>query len=112
MGHIKEMTDKQRISWIDLCYKRKKEANIGYNFPYFNKEKWEGLEKKGYQMYIFKDAWKNNKEATVSVLEAKDVVEKLRKQGNYARIICGYIKTKQQVKHYTVIYKSKCKEKI
>lgn len=112
MGHIQEMTDKQRSEWIALCYNIKKEANIGFNFPYFNQEKWNELEAKGYEMYLFKDAWKNNTEATVSVLEAKKVVEELKGKGNYARIICGYIQTQQKEKHYTVIYKSKCKEKI
>lgn len=112
MGYIQEMTDKQRSAWIALCYHRKKEANKGSNYAYFNQEEWDRLEIKGYEMFIFKDAWKNDTEATPSELEAKEIVEKLRKDGNYARIICGYIQTKQHVKHYTVIYKSKCKEKI
>jgi hypothetical protein len=112
MGHIQKMTDKQRMNWYSECYKRKKDANKGSNYVYFNQEKWNKLEANGYEMYLFKDVWKNNTEATSSELEAKDVVEKLRKKGNYARIICGYIQTKQHVKHYTVIYKSKCKEKI
>lgn len=107
MGHIQQMNDKQRSSFIAECYRRKKEANIGYNFQYFNQEKWDELEKQGYEMYIFKDPWENNIEATVSVLEAKEVVNELRKNNNYARIICGYIQTKQKVKHYTVIYKKK-----
>jgi hypothetical protein len=111
MGHIKDMTYEQRTSWIAMCYQRKKEANIGYNFPYFNQEKWNELEKNGYEMYLFKDAWKHNTEGTVSVLEAKKVVEELRQKGNYARIICGYIQTQQREKYYTVIYKTKCKEK-
>ena len=110
MRHIKNMTDKQRIAWVNECYKRKKEANIGYNFTYFNQEKWDELEKNGYEMYLFKDAWKHNTEATTSVLQAKKVVEELRQNGNYARIICGYIQTRQKEKHYTVIYKSKTKK--
>lgn len=112
MGYIQEMTDKQRRAWIALCCHRKKEANKGSNYAYFNQKKWDELEIKGYEMYIFKDVWKNNTEATPSELEAKDIVDELREQGNYARIICGYIQTRQHVKHYTVIYKSKCKEKI
>lgn len=107
MGHIQNMTDKQRSNWIALCYQRKKEANKGSNYTYFNQEKWNELEENGYEMYLFKDVWKNNIEGTTSELEAKDIVQKLRKEGNYARIICGYIQTKQRVKHYTVIYKSK-----
>jgi hypothetical protein len=109
MGHLKDMTHKQRLDWFAMCYQRKKEANKGYNFPYFNQEKWDELEKNGYEMYYFKDAWKNNTEGTTSVDEAKEVVERLRNEGNYARIICGYIQTKQHQKHFTVIYKAKKK---
>ena len=107
MGYLKDMTDIQRIAWFNECYKRKKEANAGYNFSYFNQQKWDELEAKGYEMYLFKDSWKNNKEATASVLEAKKVVKELREKGNYSRIICGYIQTKQRKKYYTVIFKIK-----
>jgi hypothetical protein len=111
MGHIKDMTTEQKSNFIAMCYQRKKEANIGYNFTYFNQGKWDELEKNGYKMYLFKDSWKHNTEATTSVLEAKKIVKELRQKKNYARIICGYIQTQQKEKHYTVIYKSKCNEK-
>ena len=84
-----------------------KEANLGYNFPYFNQKKWNELEAKGYEMYLFKDNWNHNIEGTSSVLEAKKVVKELREKGNYSRIICGYIQTKQRNKYYTVIFKIK-----
>lgn len=107
MGHIQDMTDKQRSEFFALCYQRKKEANIGYNFPYFNQEKWDKLEANGYEMWYFKDNFKDSTEGTVCVIEAKKQVEELRNDGYHARIICGYIQTRQRVKHYTVIYKKK-----
>jgi hypothetical protein len=109
MGHIQDMNDQQRLAWYKLTYQRKKEANIGFNYPYFNQEKWNELERNGYEMYLFTDAFKNKVEGTMSVLEAKEVVEKLRSTNHYARIICGYIQTKQSAKHYTVIFKNKVK---
>ena len=107
MAHIKKMNDEQKLAWFKLTYQRKKEANKGFNFPYFNQDTWDELEKKGYQMYLFTDPFKNKVEGTISVLEAKEVVEKLRSTNHYARIICGYIQTKHNIKHYTVIYKNK-----
>lgn len=107
MGHIQDMNDKQRSKFIALIYKRKKEANKGYNFPYFNQVTWNRLEADGYAMHTFVDHFKNNVYATNSVIEAKEVIVKLRSEGNYARIICGYIKDRQANKYFTVIYKPK-----
>lgn len=108
MGHIQDMSDKQRSGFIALCYQRKKEANKGYNFSYFNQEKWEELEKKGYQMYDgFNPRWHND--ATDSLTAATEAVDKLRSEGNYARIICGYVQTIQRIKHFSVIFKNKLK---
>lgn len=107
MGHIQDMTDAQRSKFIAMCYKRKKEANKGYNFPYFNQETWDKLEEDGYEMYDFTDKFKNLTSSTRSVDEAKEIVEKLHSEGNYARIICGYDKDRQRNKYFTVIFKPK-----
>ena len=107
MGHIQKMTNEQRSKWISYQYNAKKEANKGYNFEYFNQDKWDILEIKGYQMHKFKDAFGYQCYSTISVMEAKNVVDELRKNKNYARIICGYDKDVQNTKYYTVIFKSK-----
>ena len=107
MGHIQNMTPKQKSKWITYQYNAKKEANKGYNFEYFNEKKWELLELNGYKMHIFKNAHGDNCYSTISVIDAKKVVEELKKCNNYARIICGYDKDKQSNKYFTVIYKNK-----
>ena len=92
MGHLQDMTPEQRSKFIAYSYKNKLECNRGYNFKYFNQKEWDKLEANGYQMWLFGDKRSDYKsEATTSVIEAKELVEKLRGEGNYARIICGYI---------------------
>jgi len=106
MGHIQKMTDKQRLDWFAYQYKAKLEAQRGSNYKYFNQEEWDKLEAKGYEMYRFPATrFFSEEDATTSELEAKEVVDKLKSEGNYARIICGYIQTRQRVKHFTVIFK-------
>jgi hypothetical protein len=39
--------------------------------------------------------------------EALEVVNKLRAESNYARIVCGFEKDMQRTKYYSVIYKPK-----
>ena len=107
MGHIQDMTTEQRSKFITYQYKEKKEANKGYNFQYFNQDKWDLLEKKGYEMFLFLDSFNNKSYSTSSVFSAKKEVEKLRAKNKYARIICGYDKNKQRVKMYSIIYKAK-----
>lgn len=107
MGHIQKMSNEQKSKFISYQYERKKEANKGYNFEYFNEEKWDILESKGYKMHLFKDSFGYQCHSTKSVLEAKKVVDELRKCDNYARIICGYDKDIQSNKYFTVIYKNK-----
>ena len=107
MGHIKDMTPEQKLKWISFQYNQKKEANKGYNFAYFNQDKWDLLEAKGYKLYKFKDSFGYQCESTKSVLEAKKIVEELRTNNNYSRIICGYDKDIQGTKYFTVIYKPK-----
>jgi len=101
------MTNEQRSKWISYQYNAKKQANKGYNFEYFNQKKWDELETNGYEMYKFKDTFEYQCYSTISVIEAKKVVEELRGNNHYARIICGYDKDVQNRKYYTVIYKVK-----
>jgi len=103
MGHRQKMTDNQRLKFDLVSYKRKLEANKGFNFQYHNEELEIELKKKGYKWHIFSPFM----DATKSVLFAKEEVKKLRKSGHYARIICGRTQTQQKEKHYSIAYKLK-----
>lgn len=50
-----------------------------------------------------------DKRAIKSLLIAKEVVDELRKAGNYARIVAGLVKTIQHEKHFSIIFKKKIK---
>lgn len=103
MNHRQKMTDKQRLEFDLLAYKRKKEAQKGFNFQYYSEELEKDLKNKGYKWYVFSPFMTETK----SVLFAKEEVEKLRNSGYYARIICGRTKTPQREKHYSIAYKKK-----
>jgi hypothetical protein len=45
---------------------------------------------------MYNDFSRGHNDATKSQLEAEEVVKTLRSDGNYARIICGYVQTKQK----------------
>ena len=111
MGHRQDMTPEQRLKWDIENYKRKLEANKGSNYEYWS-DKHEELLKNGWD--LSKMTYKNRNTnatyeeyATSSELMAKEEVEKLRNDGNYARIVCGYEKNRQRVKMYSVIFKAK-----
>jgi hypothetical protein len=90
-------------------YLRRLEANRGYNFEYWNDEKHAKLLENGYEVYTFVREKRRDLESTSSVSEAKEVVQQLRKTGNFARIVCGYDQNQQRQKRFTVIYKPKRK---
>jgi hypothetical protein len=93
-----------RELFIAEGYQRKKDANKGYNFRITN-ENGKNSETNGYLMYKgFSPRW--HVDATTSLLEAAKIVTELRSEGNYAEL-CGYVKTVQRVKHYTIISKNK-----
>lgn len=111
MGHRQIMTPKQRLDWDLENYKRKLQANKGSNYEYWS-EKHEELLKNGWDLK--KMTYKNRNTnttyeeyATSSEFMAKEEVEKLRNEGCYARIVCGYEKNKQRVKMYSIIFKLK-----
>jgi hypothetical protein len=111
MGHRQDMTPEQRLKWDTENYKRRLEANKGSNYEYWN-DKHEELLKNGWGLY--KMTYKSrNSDSTYEEYStpaedlAKEVVEKLRGENNYARIVCGYDKNKQRVKMYSIIYKKK-----
>lgn len=98
MGHIQEMTDEQRLRFFSQGYELRKHNMRGHNYQYFNEEKHGHLD-----FWVFK----NGDEATKSEILAKKVVEELRKEGFYARIICGYQKDIQRNKYFSIIYRKK-----
>jgi hypothetical protein len=91
------------IEYRAWAYERMKEANKGHNFEYYNQEKHGKLLSSGYKFYKFK----GTEVATSAEGIAKDIVTKLREEGNYARIICGYEQNVQRIKMFSVIFKSK-----
>lgn len=94
------------IEWRIHQYERMKEENRGHNYRYWNEKWWKEQEAKGWKIVPIPvdkgkfDYWTYEE-------HAKEIVDTFRKTGYYSRIICGYHKTKQRQKFYTVIYKQK-----
>ena len=110
MGHRQDMTPEQRLRFDIENYKKKLISNKGSNFEYWN-DKHEKMLENGWDLFLIThkrkgiEIYKNY--STSSEDHAKEFVEQLRQEGNYARIVCGYEKTRQRVKMYSVIYKPK-----
>lgn len=95
------------IEWGIYQYEQQKKFMRGHNYRYFNEKWWKKMESKGWKMHQFHS--KYDRDATDIESIAKEWVEQYRNDGCNARIICGYHKTRQRTKFYTVIYKSKNK---
>lgn len=83
------------------------EERRGFNFEYWN-EKHDKMLDNGWDLYVFENS-KLDKLTTSSRQYAKEIVEKLRSEGNFARIICGYEKNIQRIRMYSIIFKPKKK---
>lgn len=103
MGHRQQMTDKQRLQWDIQSYKAKLEANKGHNYQYWSENIEKELTNKGYSWFEFDKC----EYAIPSELKAKEIVEQLRKDGYYARIIAGYEQNIQHTKMFSITYKKK-----
>jgi hypothetical protein len=90
MGHRQKMTDKQRLDWDVMQYKARRDAMRGHHYPYWDDEK-------------YKD-WEIAK-TTVSEYYALKLRDEMKLIHKKVKIVCGYEKTVQRVKHYTIIYK-------
>jgi hypothetical protein len=97
MGYKQKMTDKQRLDWGFRQYEARLAANRGHNYAYMTKELEERLERLGYKKY--------NSVSNYSELSARKIVEQLRKDGCYARIISHA--TKLSIREYDVYYRSR-----
>lgn len=93
--------------WKIFQYLQALKARRGHNYAYYSSALDEELEAKGYQWHKFKDG----DHSTYSELEAKEVVETLRSNSNYARIICGVDKNHARMKTFSVTFKKKSNEK-
>lgn len=107
MGHRQDMTKEQRREWDSRSYRRAMEARRGHSFEYWNDDKHEEMLKNGWSLYQFSSKPMTEWFSTISEKSAKEVVAKLRSEGNYARIVCGYNKNRQRTKMHSVIYKPK-----
>lgn len=93
------------MEWKAYQYEQAKKAKRGHNYQYWSDKHVEMLEN-GWELYVFSHKV-GEKHATRSEISAKEIVEKLRNEGNYARIVAGYSKNRQGVKMFTIIYKKK-----
>lgn len=105
MGHLQEMTKEQRMAFLSHKYRVTKEGRKGDSFPYWNEKLHNSLLKKGYEMYQFETGY--DRDATNHQHLAVSMVQKLRSQGNYARIICGYSQNQQRIRMFTIYFKNK-----
>jgi len=103
-GAIRVMPQYGTADWRMYQYEQVKIANKGHNYQYWNDEKHQKMLDNGYDLYKFDEKYGY---AISSELHAKEIVDRLRSEGNYVRIICGYEKTVQRIKHYSILFKKK-----
>ena len=90
-------------------YQRMKEENRGKNFEYWNEEKHEKMLDEGWDLYLFPNQ-RTDLYSTSCMLCAKEIVEQLRSEGNFARIIAGRDQNVQRTKMFSIIFKPKKKK--
>lgn len=112
MGHRQDMTPEQRLKWDCDNYKKRLEANKGSSYEYWS-EKHDNMLNSGWDLFLITKTpsrqWGKifKRHSTSSKEHANKFVDKLRDEGNYARIVCGYNKNSQRVKMYSIIFKPK-----
>jgi hypothetical protein len=106
MGHRQDMTFEQRLKWDTDNYKKRLEANKGSNYEYWN-GKHEKMLQNGWDLFLIVEKATTKRYSTSSEEHAKELVQKLREQNNYARIVCGYDMNRQRIKMYSIIFKQK-----
>ena len=82
MGHRQKMTRKQRVEWDCMQYKARLNAAKGHSHSYMSNKLFDQLEKRGYVSYKF-----STNHETTSESEALEIRDKLRRDGNFARIV-------------------------
>jgi hypothetical protein len=82
------------------------EERKGHNYQYYSDQIRKYMSEKNYSFYEYHGG-KGHVYCTQIESDAKNIVNRLRNEGNYARIICGYEKDTQRNKYYSIIYKAK-----
>jgi len=100
MGHRQKMTPKKRVEWDIMQYKARLDASKGHSHSYMSDKLYEQLEKKGYVSYKF-----STTHETTSEYEAIAIRDKLRKDGNFARIVSTA--NKLRIRTFEVYYRFK-----
>jgi hypothetical protein len=104
------MTPAQRLKWDSMQYQAKLDANKGHNYEYWNDDKHGKLLNEGWELFSFPvKSIISETEATVSEYTAIEARDKLRTEGNFARIVAGYSKNVQRMKMFSIIFKPKKK---
>ncbi len=103
-GIVLPMPEYGSWEWGLYQYEMRKIANKGHNFPYWNEEKHGKMLKNGYEFYKFTE-FNRPVDYTQSEIEAKRVRDELKGSGHKVTIVCGYNKTIQRTKFYTILYK-------
>ncbi len=98
------------IEWRVYQYEKAKIAMRGHNYEYWNEKKHSKMLQEGWNLQKFTNRM-GERNATSSEISAKEMVEKLRKENYFARIVCGYSQNVQHIKMFSVIYKKKLKSK-
>lgn len=93
MGHIQKMTPEQRSKFLAYKFKRAKEErknDPSYSWPWWNDK-------------MFKD-WQIDitTTSTEQAIKRRDELKLIHKK---VKIVCGFEKIIQRIKHFTVIYK-------
>lgn len=106
----KEMVDEakrreQRLELFTRQYKAMLAARRGHNYSYMTPALEKHLERLGYRIAVLGSNGVTSYHETRSDAEAKEVVERLRREGNYARIICHA--TRLRIREYSVYYRKK-----
>lgn len=104
MGHRQQMSDKQRLEFDTMRYKRMLEARRGHNHSYMSDVLYEDLNKKGYERYLFNEELKKY---VAHEEEAIKIRDELRNTGHFARIISSA--NKLRIREYEVWFKKKKK---
>jgi hypothetical protein len=98
MGHRQDMTQEQRLAWDDMQYKARKGAAKGHSHSYMSEKLYKQLQEKGYDSYEFSRGYETSSEN-----EAIEIRDKLRSEGNYARIISTA--NRLRIRNYSVYFK-------
>lgn len=90
MGHRQKMTDKERVAWDAMQYRKRLESMRGHHYPYWSCEK-------------FGD-WQAGP-STKSEIIAKQWRDEMKQKYKKVRIVCGYEQWVQRVRVFTIMYK-------